>query len=53
MVEKKFMVAKCIEFQHPPPDDATDHESGEDVDVIDSDLEEGDSIFECLNDYCF
>jgi hypothetical protein len=37
----------------PLPADATDHESGEDVEVIDSDLEEGDNIFEYLNDYCF
>ena len=35
----------------PLPADATDHESGEDVEVID--LEEGDNIFEYLNDYCF
>jgi len=37
----------------PLPADATDHESSEDVEVIDSDLEEGDNIFEYLNDYCF
>jgi len=37
----------------PLPADATDHESGEDVEVIDSDLEEGNNISECLNDYCF
>ena len=37
----------------PLPADATDHESGEDVEVIDSDLEEGDNISECLHDYCF
>ena len=37
----------------PLPADTTDHESGEDVEVIDSDLEEGDNIFEYLIDYCF
>ena len=36
-----------------PASPGDEHERGEEFDVDDSDLEENDSILECLTDYCF